>query len=231
MNSGKPIRAFVLLSMAALASATCEKRGEPRRDTRPANSAAKQETAPSNDADPTGAPRSHEPADSGADSAGDAVLNLTGLTMTIPDGWIAEPAQKGAMAPKAVFTLPAAGDGAAGGTIRVTFFPGMKDMDEANIARWVAQVKRADGTPSTRDDAEISARELGPVRLTVVDITGKVTSDMGAVDDAGTEDHRMITAIINHPEGPHFVKAVGGPATIEKWQTSIEQFLESAKVR
>jgi hypothetical protein len=135
----------------------------------------------------------------------------------------------GPLAPKAVYRLPKAEGDTADGMVRVTHFPGMKGMDEANINRWVGQVKRPDGTPSTRDDAKVSTVELGPVRLTVVDVGGTVKMDAPAPHGAGMSNQRMIAAIVDHPKGPHFVKAFGPAATIEKWQEAVQSFLRSAR--
>lgn len=160
-----------------------------------------------------------------------ASLLLTGIRFDVPQGWQKTSASSKPMGPKAVFILPKADGDEAECTVRITHFPGMKGKDDMNIDRWVSQVKHADGTPSARDDAVVEVFELGEVRVTIIDISGVVNAsrDMGG---AGTEkvDHRMISAIVDHPKGPHFVKAVGGVASINKWKPSIEAFLKSARV-
>ena len=40
----------------------------------------------------------------------------------------------------------------------------------------------------------------------------------------------MIAAIIEHPNGPHFVKAVGPVNTIEHWRESIITYLKSSRL-
>ena len=39
----------------------------------------------------------------------------------------------------------------------------------------------------------------------------------------------MIAAIVDHPQGPHFVKITGGVATMKRWEESIDAFLKSAQ--
>lgn len=157
-----------------------------------------------------------------------AQLVLTGLTMTAPEGWVAEPAKPGSST-IAVYRLPKAEVDTGGCFVRITHFPKMKGMDEMNINRWLSQLKRPDGQPSTREDAKIKVQEMGPVRLTTVDLTGTV---MRAKDGKGgaSPDYRMIAAIVDHPEGPHFVKATGGIASMKQAEGAILAFLKSAKV-
>ena len=154
-------------------------------------------------------------------------LILSGLTLTLPTGWKQQPIENpGPMAPKAVFHLPA-GEGQEAGIVRITHYPEMKGKDDMNIDRWLAQVTQADGKPTTRDKAKIETVEAGGAKLTIVDLQGDVKLTMR---DKSRPGYRMIGAIVNHPQGPHFIVAA---ATIEQMGKSQEQvlsFLKSAKV-
>ena len=173
------------------------------------------------------APASVAPA-SGVDAAvSGEKLRLTGLTMSVPKGWVSQTVMPGPMAPKRVYTLPKADGDHEDGMVRITHFPGMKGMDKDNIDRWLAQVGHSDGTPSTRDDADIKVIEAGNVRLTLVDVSGAVKATMRAAPKPGS---RMIAAIVDHPQGPHFVVATGSIRTILKWEGAIRAFLDSATV-
>lgn len=156
-------------------------------------------------------------------------LALTGLIMTVPDGWRREQAKPGPMPPKAIFKLSAADGDQGGVAVRITHFPGMKGMDRQNIDRWVAQVRQPDGQPSTRDHATVTVKDLGAVKLTLVDITGSINTSMRGQGEA-KPNQRLIAAIVDHPKGPHFVKASGGVECMREWEASILAFLESAQV-
>ena len=158
-----------------------------------------------------------------------AVLKLEGLTMEIPSGWGRPTVKTGQFSNKTVIALPKAGADENDGSVEITHFPGMKGMDERNIQRWIASVTQSDGSPHTRETARVSIAEVGPVRITTVDLSGTVRKSMRA---GGGEmpDHRMIAAIVDHPRGPHFVKAVGGSSTMTKWAQSMKLFLDSAIV-
>jgi hypothetical protein len=131
------------------------------------------------------------------------------------------------MAPKCIITIPRAEGDDEDGEVRVTHFPGMKGMDDANIERWLGQVRHSDGSTYSRDEANVSVQELGNVRLTMLNMSGIVSATMTSQPKA---EHRMIAAIIDHPDGPHFVVASGPTATIEKWHDDIVAFLTSASV-
>jgi len=155
-------------------------------------------------------------------------LRLAGLTLTVPGSWTKEEVPRSPMGPVAVFKIPKSDPGGEDGAVRITHYPNMKgkDKDEMNIERWIGQVAKADGTPSARSDAKITTTEIGPVRLTVVDLSGSVKMTMR---DAAKPDQRMIAAIVDHPQGPHFVVTAGPTAAMEKWAPQIDAFLKSAK--
>ena len=155
-------------------------------------------------------------------------LSLTGLTMEVPRGWKFEPVSAGPMSPRAVFRLPKAENDEKDGMVRVTYFPGMKGKDELNINRWLNQVTKPDGSSISRDEANISVTEKNLVRLTVVDMVGTVKVTMRA---SARPNSRMIAAILDHPQGPHFVVAAGGVNTMKKWESDLHKFLQSAAVK
>jgi len=134
------------------------------------------------------------------------------------------------MAPKAIFRLPKVAGDAEDGSIRVTHFPTTKGKDDMNIDRWLGQVRKADGQPAKREDAKISIKELGAIRVTLFDITGTVSGSMDG-SGAGATNQRMINAIIDHPMGPHFLRATGGANTIARWQSAIETCALTAAIR
>ena len=163
-----------------------------------------------------------------APAAGTA-LKLTGLTMTVPEGWVEEKVEPSPMEPKAIYRIPKLDTAGEDGMVRITHFPNMKgkDKDDKNIDRWLGQVSKPDGQPLTRSDAKITTTETGPVRLTVVDMSGSAKLTM---KDTAKPNQRMIAAIVDHPQGPHFVVSAGPAASMEKWAAQIDAFLKSAKV-
>ena len=123
-------------------------------------------------------------------------LKLTGLTMTVPEGWVEEKGEASPMGPKAIYRIPKLDAAGEDGMVRITHFPNMKgkDKDDMNIDRWLGQVNKPDGQPLTRSDAKITTTEAGPVRLTVVDMSGSAKMTMR---DTAKPNQRMIAAIVD----------------------------------
>lgn len=176
---------------------------------------------PSSPATPPANAAKNEPASAGASVAGNR-LELEGLVLIIPAEWTADTITPGPLAPKAAFKLPKAEGDTQDGSVRISHYASMKGKDDANIDRWVSQVKRADGTQAKREDAKITVKELGSIRVTLFDITGTVGGSMDGSGAGGMANQRMLNAIIDHPRGPHYLRATGGTATITRWQAALE---------
>jgi len=179
-------------------------------------------------AQPTQPAKTVEPATPAAAPAKGTTLKLTGLTMIVPEGWVEEKVEPTPMGPKAILKIPKIDPQGEDGMVRITHYPNMKgkDKDEMNIDRWLGQVSKPDGQPLTRSDAKITTTEAGPVRFTIVDMSGSAKLTMR---DTSKPNQRMIAAIVDHPQGPHFVVAVGPIASMQKWAAQIDAFLKSAK--
>lgn len=156
-------------------------------------------------------------------------LILSGITFTLPAGWKQQTVENpGPMAPKAIFQMPAGeSEEDEAGVVRITHYPEMKGKDDMNIDRWLAQVTQLDGKPSTREKAKIETIEAGGAKLTLVDLRGDVKLTMREKPRPG---YRMIGAIVNHPQGPHFIVAAASIEQMEKAQEQVMAFLKSAKV-
>lgn len=166
-------------------------------------------------------------------ASGPTKFEHEGLTLTVPAGWKSKPVVGDRpMGPVALFEIPRVEGDKSDPEVRITHYPNMKGMDDANITRWVRQVRRPDGQPASEADAKIHEETLGPVRLKIVELSGTVATSMAvdANDPHGAKaQQRMIVAILDHPKGPHFVRIVGDVATMAKWEPKIQEFLHSAK--
>jgi len=189
-------------------------------------------------------PKDHEPKDAAGkekstgdkekiaasqkEGKGSESLSLPGIDFTVPKGWVQDQIPASPMAPQAIFKLPKADGDSEDASVRITYFPSMKGKDDMNIERWIGQVTKPDGKPFTKEEAKTAKSEMGNVRLTILDLTGNVK--MTGWNEA-KPNHRMIAAIVDHPEGPHYVVAGGPVKTMEKWAKDVDAFLKSAKAR
>lgn len=159
-------------------------------------------------------------------------LSLTGLSFDVPAGWTRQATGGGPMAAVAVYSLPKAEGDEDDAELRITHYPKMKGMDAMNIKRWVGMVHKPDGTAFTPAEVAPVITDLKNVRLTVVDLSGAIQSGgMMRGPVVSKPNSRLIAAIVDHPQGPHFVKITGPQKTVEKWADAIDAFLKSAKMR
>lgn len=161
----------------------------------------------------------------------DQTLTLTGLRFTVPKDWVVEPIAPSPFAAKAAFRIPGAGSEQPC-AVRITHYPGMKGKDDMNIARWASQFRGSDGNPLTRDSGKITKRDLanGKIRVTIVQFTGSMASGMSG-SGAVQPDQRLVAAIVDHPQGPHFVKVTGNIESMKKVHESIIAFLLTANIK
>jgi len=157
-----------------------------------------------------------------------AAEGSAGLKLTTPEGWqaMAPPAPSNSgfrvAGPLAVFKLDKVEGDQDDAVVRLTHFPGMRNIPvQAQLDRWFGQVSQPDGS-STKDKSKVDTWEKDGVKISVADMTGLMPPESGTV--------RMIAAIIEHPNGPHFVKAIGPVDTIEHWRESIIAYLKSSKI-
>lgn len=158
----------------------------------------------------------------------DGTLTLQGITMRAPTGWKSHPPPSIAMGPVAVLSIPAA-EGATGqAEVRITHYPNMKGMPpEPNIERWLSQVAGADGKPVPKDQAKIETLEHEGVRITLLDVSGKLTAAPGMAGGV-IENGRFIAAILEHDAGPHFVKITGGKDVMDACAAQALEFIKSS---
>ncbi len=166
----------------------------------------------------------------GSDAAGTTAgrLNLAGLQWSVPAGWVQEAVEPGTAGTVAVLKIPNPGGRGADATVRITHHTGGKgkDMEDRQIARWLSQVTKPDGSPMKPSDAKISRDKVGTIPMTLVELTGTMKL---AAKDTGQPGQRMLAAVFDHAEGPHTVVITGPAASWDHWASSIETFLKSAR--
>jgi hypothetical protein len=125
------------------------------------------------------------------------------------------------------YRLPRAeGDGRDG---EVAVFGSAMGGVKENLARWRGQFHEVAQGKDTVED--VAAGEGRTVHL--LDVTGKYAATMpgqAPAEPAAPVETRMIAAIVEIPAGTYYVKALGPPATVTKWEKAIRDFVfDSAK--
>ena len=159
----------------------------------------------------------------------DEHFSLAGIDCRVPAGWVREQPSSGMR--KAQFRLAKADNEPEDVVVVITHFPGMKGMDDNNLRRWYGQFTQPDGRP-TVERVRKTTYQLDGIVVTLVDIPGTMSamsSKMGG--GAIGKNYRMLAAIIDHAQGPHFLKLTGPSAGVERWKASGVAFLKGIKVK
>jgi hypothetical protein len=145
------------------------------------------------------------------------ILALEHVTFTAPADWKAKPAASGFVL--AEYELhPAEGDDASG---RLTVSTAGGSIED-NIQRWRDQFG---GEP---ESAKQEDREVGGVKVTVVDFSGEYKDQRGPFAPATQKPgYRMLAAIIPAGGEMYFVKAVGPAATMTRHADAFHTFIGS----
>jgi hypothetical protein len=154
----------------------------------------------------------------------DQKTELDGIALRVPAGWSesdsAATSKFPSLAPKAIYNLSGGPADRAPIMVRVTHFPSMRNMPnmvDENLKRWYLMFKQPDGS-ATADRATVETKEIGPCRVTTVEMSGSMQT---------LPDQAMIGAIIEHDKGPFFIKCTGPIEGMERWKESIHLYIDS----
>ena len=151
------------------------------------------------------------------------------LKYDVPAGWVSKtPSSSMRLAD---FTLPKVATDAEDATATVYYFGNQAGTIAANIDRWIGQLSQPDGRAS-KDVAKTSTLEAkGGLKITLLDVSGTYVAEVtpGSTERFNKPGFRQLAAVIEAPNGPHFVKVVGPAATVTKWESSVMSLLRSLR--
>ena len=178
----------------------------------------------------SGGPRSSasQAPGSSAPSSPSSKLAATGdVSYKVPEGWTVEkPTSEMRVAQ---YKLPkAAGDGEDALLVVYYFGPGQGGTTQANIDRWLNQVKQPDGSDS-KAKAKTETQTVNGLQVTTLDVTGTYSGGMS--QDSAPKDansiYRLRGAVIETPKGSYFVKLTGPEKTVSHWEQAYNDYIKS----
>src|SRR6185295_8041238 len=149
------------------------------------------------------------------------------VSYKVPEGWkVEKPTSEMRLAQ---YKLPKAeGDGEDALLVLYYFGPGQGGTPQANIDRWVSQVKQPDGSSST-EKAKTETMTVNGLQVTTVDVSGNYSGGMS--QDSAPKDsnsiYRLRGAIIETPKGSYFAKLTGPEKTVNHWQQAFDDYVKS----
>jgi hypothetical protein len=149
------------------------------------------------------------------------------LRYKAPDGWVTEKPSSGMRV--AQYKLPRAeGDPEDASLVLYYFGATQGGSTQANIERWIGQMRQPDGS-SSKEKAKTENLTVNGLKVTTVDVTGTFTAEMtpGAGDQRNDANYRLRAAVIETPKGNYFAKLVGPVKTIARWEQAFTDYLNS----
>jgi hypothetical protein len=196
------LKTIVSLSLVAVICCGCSK------NSGPVGSTSKTAQAPA------GSPGSLQPV------AGE-------LRTKVPEGWTTEKPTSDMRV--AQYKLPkVAGDGEDALLIVYYFGQGQGGSPQANIDRWINQMKQPDGG-SSKDKAKTETLTVNGLQVNTVDVLGNYSGGMSA-DSAPADSkaiYRLRAAIVDTPKGSYFVKLTGPEKTVGHWDQAYTAYINS----
>jgi len=155
----------------------------------------------------------------------------SGLVWKTPAGWQEEPPANAMR--KAQWNVPKAEGDPEDGSVVITHFPGQGAVggEEANLRRWYGQFSQPDGS-SSAEKATVEDKQINNLDVTTVELTGTYLHkpNMMAPDVVEKPDFKMLAAIVKTPKGPYFIKFIGPEDTVNKWEDSFDEFLQTLTI-
>ncbi|HEX5475160.1 MAG TPA: hypothetical protein VFX12_10900 [Vicinamibacterales bacterium] len=150
------------------------------------------------------------------------------LTFNAPPAWHAETPSSSMRV--AQFTLPHQPADPEDAQLVVYYFGGQGGSTQANLDRWIGQMRQPDGRSSSAA-AHIDKGTVNGLTLAIVDVSGTYTAEMspGSADHYHKPDFRLIAAVLDTPAGPYFIKLTGPQKTVAAAEPAFRSFLQSIR--
>src|SRR6187455_2555123 len=148
-----------------------------------------------------------------------AVSAAASLKFDVPTGWVSKTPSSAMRL--ADFTLPKVSGDPEDATVTVYYFGTGGGSVQANIDRWIGQLSQPDGRAS-KDVAKTTTLETrSGLKVTLLDVSGTYIAEVtpGSAEHFNKPGFRQLAAVVDTPNGPHFVKVVGPAATVAKWES------------
>jgi hypothetical protein len=145
------------------------------------------------------------------------------LKFTVPAGWVEE--ERTSSMRVAQYKLPKAPTDTEDASLVLYYFgQGQGGSTAANIERWIAQMKQADGSSAKEESLQANG-----LKITTVDVSGTYVAETtpGSGTFHNKPGYRLRAAVVETPKGSYFVKLVGPEKTVAHWNESFMSYLRS----
>ena len=149
------------------------------------------------------------------------------LSYKSPQGWVAEHPASSMRA--AQYKLPKAeGDTEDASLVLYYFGQGQGGTTQANIDRWISQMKQTDGK-SPKEGAKLGSLTVNGLKVTTVDVSGTYSAETSPGSGTFTNNpgYRLRAAVVETPKGSYFAKLIGPEKTVARWDQTFDDYIKS----
>jgi hypothetical protein len=155
-----------------------------------------------------------------------AAAQKSELKFRVPPGWVEE--ERTSSMRLAQYRLPKAeGDTEDASLVLYYFGQGQGGSVTANIDRWLAQMKQADGSAvKGSKDEHLVANGL---KVTMIDLSGTYVAETapGSGTFNNKPGYRLRAAVVETPNGNYYLKLVGPEKTVAQWNEPFLSYINS----
>lgn len=111
-----------------------------------------------------------------------------------------------------------------------SFFGRLAGGVDANIDRWVGQMRQPDGSAST-DKARREEQTINGLKVTAIDLSGTYVAEVrpGASERFNKPNFRLRAAVVETKSGPYYIKMTGPAKTMAAADAGFKKFLASLR--
>ena len=149
------------------------------------------------------------------------------LRFKAPPEWVVE--KPSSAMRLAQYKLPKAeGDNEDASLVLYFFGTNQGGSVQANLDRWVSQIKQPDGS-SSESKAKLETITVNQLKISTIDLAGTYVAETapGSKILHNNPDYRLRAAVIETPKGAHYVKVVGPLKTVNRWDKAFNAYLQS----
>jgi hypothetical protein len=150
------------------------------------------------------------------------------LTFTPPAAWHAR--QPASSMRVAEFVVPKTPGDPEDAEVVIYYFGGGGGTVEANVDRWIGQMRQPDGSAS-KDKARRGTQTINGLKVSTVDVSGTYVAEVrpGATERLNKPDFRLRAAVVETPKGAYYVKMTGPSKTVAAADADFRALLASLR--
>ncbi|MCH7721353.1 MAG: hypothetical protein IH988_10270 [Planctomycetes bacterium] len=155
---------------------------------------------------------------------------LESIQLVVPKGWHRYPVKEPTGGLRASYRLPGALTDPGDVLVLLEYVPGIRRHEQAMLIKWFGKELALTHSVPTAEAMKVREVPLGKMTVTIAEMSGKRRRAGGSRTEDSPVRHMVVIAILDHPDGPHVVRASGPAESFLKQYKSILTYIQSARI-